>query len=306
MGSIFITIELKMPFPHLLLVLLVVVIWGVNFLFVKIGLTEISPLLLCTLRFVLAAFPAIFFVKPPKIPFKLIVGYGIFMFVLQFGFIFLGMDIGMTPGMASLIMQVQIVFSLLFSAIFLGERPTLYQLVGSCISFLGIALVGGHLDADISLLGFICILAAAASWGFGNLITKKINAVDLISVIVWGSFVAIFPMLLFALMFEGWANVIKSYHQLTWMGMGSLAYIVYVSTWIGYGAWTWLIGRYSVGLIVPFALLIPVVSMLGSSLLMGEPFQSWKLVAGLLVISGLGINLFGARLPTRAQPEMIT
>lgn len=294
-----------MPFRHLLLALLVVVIWGLNFIFIKISLQEVSPLVLCAIRFILASIPAIFFIKKPAAPFRIIMLYGCVTFALQFSLLFMGMHAGMTPGMASLLTQVQIFFSMFFAAIFLGEVPYLRQLIGALISFSGIGLVALHIDREISLEGFLFILAAAASWGMGNLITKKINHVNMIALVVWGSFVASFPMLLLAFFFEGVHGFKTSYQHLTWSGIGSLFYIVYASTWIGYGVWNWLLSRYPVSMIVPFNLLVPVVGILSSTILLAEPFFLWKLLAGLLVIAGLCINLLGDKLfPTKIQPEI--
>ena len=284
-----------MPISHLLLALLVVLIWGINFIFVKWGLDEISPLLLCALRFLLASVPAVFFIKPPAVPFRIIAAYGLVMFALQFALLFIGMQVGMTPGMASLLMQVQVFFSIFFAVIFIGETPTVGQLVGALVSFSGIGLVALHFDSNVSFLGFLFIMGAAATWGIGNLITKKIKTTHLISVIVWGSFIACFPMFLLALIFEGTGSFSYTYEHLSWKGCVSLAYIVYISTWIGYGVWNWLISRYPVGMIVPFTLLVPVVGMLSSILVLGESFQLWKLAAGLLVISGLCINILSTR-----------
>lgn len=286
-----------MPFSHLLLALLVVSIWGVNFIFVSFGLEEMSPLLLCALRFLFSSIPAVFFVKFPKSSFKTIALYGLVMFALQFAFLFIGMKIGMPPGMASLLMQTQVFFSMFFAVIFLGEQPNISQIIGALVAFMGISLVARHFDGDISLLGFIFILAAAATWGFGNLITKKIKDINnnMMTIIAWGSFIACIPMFLFSLIFEGPSSFVYTYEHLSWRGAFSLLYIVFASTWIGYGAWNWLVARYPVGLIAPFTLLVPFVAILSSVLVLGEPFQLWKLAAGLLVIGGLCITILGSR-----------
>jgi len=287
-----------MPISHVFLTLLVVVIWGVNFLFVKIGLEEVSPFLLCSIRFLLASVPAVFFIKWPDEPFKLVAGYGLIMFALQFGFVFTSMQVGMTPGMASLIMQVQVFFSMFFAMLLFGEKVSTSQFVGALISFSGIGLVAMHFDSNVSFLGFILVLAAAATWGVGNLIAKKIKKTSLVSVIVWGSFIACLPMFLMALIFEGPASMVYSYHHVTWRGISALFYIVFASTLVGYGLWNWLLGRYPVSVVVPYTLLVPVVGILSSVIFLGEPFQLWKLVSGLLVISGLCINIIGDRLFT--------
>jgi O-acetylserine/cysteine efflux transporter len=293
-----------MPVSHLLLAILVAVIWGVNFLFVKLSLEEISPLLLSTLRFLFASVPAVFFIKPPSIPVKMILLYGLIMFGLQFTLLFIGMSLGMTPGMASLIVQVQVFFSMFFAAIFLNELPTIWQVTGALVSFTGIGLVAMHFDENISLLGFAFMLAAAATWGVGNLITKKANSINRLALVIWGSFVACIPILILTLIIEGPSSIINSFCHLTWTGATALLYIVYLSTWVGYGVWNWLLSRYPIGMIVPFTLLVPIVGVLSSVLILGEPLQSWKVVAGLFVISGLFINLLGARfLRTKRQQE---
>ncbi|HDV5710030.1 TPA: EamA family transporter [Legionella pneumophila] len=294
-----------MPFAHLLLALLVVFVWGINFIFVKLSLEEFSPLLLCAVRFLLASVPAVFFIKPPAVPFKIIAAYGLIMFALQFALLFIGLRVGMTPGVASLLMQVQVFFSMFFAIIFLGEQPQVGQIIGALIAFIGIGVVALHFDHNVSLMGFLCILAAAASWGIGNLITKKIHSVNLIAVIVWSSFVACLPMFILSLVFEGPTSFVTSYEHMTWKGILSVLYIVYISTWVGYGVWNWLISRYPVGMVVPFTLLVPVVGILSSVFILGEPFYLWKLVAGLLVISGLCINLLTTRLfvAKTQQPE---
>ena len=203
--------------------------------------------------------------------------------------------------------MMRVFFSMFFAACLLGEKPNMGQTIGALVSFSGIALVAMHFDKDISLVGFIFILAAAATWGIGNLITKKIkgnNSNDMIGLIVWGSFIACIPMFLISLIIEGQANFVTTMTHITWKGFGSLLYIVFGSTWIGYGAWNWLMSRYPVAEIAPFALLVPVVAMISSVLILGEPFYLWKLAAGLLVISGLCINILGSRFfVVKAQEE---
>ncbi|MBN9229363.1 MAG: EamA family transporter [Legionella sp.] len=287
-----------MPISHLLLALAVVVVWGMNFLFVSVGLTEIPPFLLCGLRFALASIPAILFIKRPQSAFHWVVVYGLVMFGLQFAFLFLGMSLGMPPGIASVLIQTQVFFSMFFAVIFLREQPKWGQIIGALVSFSGIALVARHTDQDISLIGFFSILAAAATWGLGNLITKKLKGdrKSMLGLISWGSFAAAIPMLLLSFVVEGQHQWIETAHRISWKGIGALCYIVYASTWVGYGLWNWLLARYPVGMVAPFTLLVPVVAMVGSVIFLGEAFYLWKLVAGLLVMSGLCINVLGSRL----------
>ncbi len=297
-----------MPTLHVLLTLMVIVIWGVNFVFVSVALDELSPFLLCTLRFILSSVPAIFFIKRPSAQaFKLVAAYGLVMFALQFSLIFFSMKVGMPPGIASLLMQTQVFFSVFFAVMFLGEQPRVTQIFGALIAFMGIALVALHLDGSgMSLSSFILVLAAAATWGVGNLITKKTHGTHFSTVIVWGSFVAVFPMLILSLLLEGAQSMAFTVTHLSSKGIGALLYIVYVSTLIGYGIWNWLISKYPVSMVVPYTLLIPVIGMASAVLFFGEPLQSWKIMAGLLVLIGLSINVLGPRfLVARVRSEAI-
>ncbi|KTC65594.1 integral membrane protein (plasmid) [Legionella adelaidensis] len=284
-----------MPISHLLCTLLVVVIWGLNFIFVKFALDEMSPLMLCALRFLLASLPAIFFIKPPAIPFRMVATYGLIMFAMQFSFFFLGMHAGMTPGLASLVMQVQVFFSMLFAAIFLKDKPVPIQVFGALLAFGGIAIVALHCDQNVTISGFILILLAAATWGFGNLITKKAKKINMMALVVWGSFVASIPLTVLAFLFEGPETIFTSLRAISIWGVVSVLYIVYFSTWIGYGVWNWLISRYPVNTIVPFTLLVPVVGLVSSVIILDEPFQQWKLLASIMVLTGLCFHIVSAR-----------
>lgn len=290
-----------MPISHILLALLVVVIWGCNFIFVELSLREISPLLLCCIRFLLASLPLVFFFKPPAAPFKLVALYGLFMFALQFIFIFTGMYVGMPPGLASLLIQVQVFFSIFFAALFLREAPTLWQIVGALVSFSGILLVVMHFDKNVSLEGFLFIIVAALSWGLGNLVTKKMCHVNMMSLVAWGSLISCPPLLILCLIVDGPKSMINDFHRISLCGLGSIFYIVYASTWIGYGVWNWLLSRYPVAVVSPFTLLVPLIALISSALVLGEPLQSWKITAGLLIILGLCINIFGVRIKARRE-----
>lgn len=290
-----------MPIAHLFLALLVIVIWGLNFIFVKFSLDELSPMQLCTIRFILASIPVIFFIKRPAAPWKLIISFGLFMFALQFTLLFMGMSMGMNPGLSSLLMQVQVFFSMFFAAIFLKEIPTGWQLLGALVSFSGIGLIALQLDSHISIFGFILIMCAAATWGAGNLITKKIGKVNMMSLVIWGSFIAAIPLSLLTMIFEGPKELVSNIQHMSLLGWGSMCFIVYASTWVGYGVWNWLVSRYSVATVVPFTLLVPVVGIIGSIIILDEPFEFWKLIAGFLIITGLGINLVSGRFLLRKE-----
>lgn len=280
---------------HILLALLLVTVWGCNFIAIQFSLNEMPPFLLCAVRFFFASVPIIFFVKRPAAPFYMVILYGLFTFGLQFGFLFAGMSLGMPPGLSSLVLQIQLFFSLILAIFFLNERPTRLQLFGTCIAFSGIGVVALQLDHSISFLSFSCVVIAALFWGGGNLIAKKIGTVSAIALVTWGSFVAFIPLTFVSLYLEGPTQIWHSLTHLSFSGIASTAYIVYLSTWVGYGAWNWLLKKYDVASVIPFALLVPVVGILSAALIFHEPVQPWKWLAAALILSGLSIHIFGPR-----------
>ena len=294
---------------HLLLALSIVLIWGVNFAIIKLGLRQVSPLALGVMRFFLAAFPWVFFIKRPNVPLSMIASYGLLIFALQFGFLFTGMKIGMSAGLSSLILQLQVFFTIGLSMILLGERPTSWQLAGAVLAFSGVGMVALHIGGDVTMIGLLLLIAAAAAWGGGNVVSKQISqraaaAPNVLGLVVWGSLFALPPLLAVALVLDP-EHFISSFTGLDWVSVGSIAYIVYLSTLFGFAAWSGLLARYPVSTVAPFTLLVPVFGFLGSAVLLGEPLQGWKLGASSLVIAGLCINLFGPRLISRPRRSAV-
>jgi O-acetylserine/cysteine efflux transporter len=288
-----------MRLHHIAIAILITMLWGLNFVVIHLGLNEISPQILCFIRFFLASLPIVLFVKRPLVPFKEIVLYSLVMFILQFTFLFTGMKVGMTAGLASLLMQTQIFFTVFLAFSFLGEKLSKWQIIGALVSFSGIILVGSNLGNNISLLGFILTIAAACSWGIGNLISKRLGKVNMFSLVVWGSFIAWPPLLLVSIVIDGLDKLIYSLEHLSWLSVVSIAYIVYPTTLFGFAAWSWLLSKYPASMVAPFTLLVPIFGILSSIIFLGEPLQSWKLIAAALVISGLCINLLIPRLSVR-------
>jgi O-acetylserine/cysteine efflux transporter len=281
---------------------LVVAIWGFNFVVIKVGLKEIPPILLCALRFFLAAFPAVFFIKRPAVPFRSVMAFGLVMFASQFALLFSGMYAGTTASMASLVLQVHVFFTVALAVVFLAEQPSVWQIIGALTAFSGIGLVAAHTGGEISALGLILIGAAAASWGIGNLIAKKLGKVDMLAMVVWGSLVAWPPLLLLSYLLEQGSWSLEGMAHLSWPTIGAVGYIVYLSTLLGFAVWSWLLSHYPAATVAPFTLLVPVFGFTSSALALGEPLYPWKLAAAILIIAGLCINLTGARIAMRLRP----
>ncbi|SDM14892.1 EamA family transporter [Pedobacter antarcticus] len=276
---------------HLLLAILTVVIWGLNFIAIHSGLKVLPPFLLCAIRFGLAALPWVFFIPKPKAKLKLILGYGIFTFAVQFGLLFTGIHLGLSPGLSSLVIQVQVFFSMGLAALLFKDRPSNWKIIGALISFVGVGLVATQVGGGSTLIGLILTLLSALSWAVGNMFTKKVAAESPLALVVWGNLVAFPIMMGISLFAEGPALIYSSYQEISLETILAIIYTVYLSTLVGYGAWGFLLNNYSTGVIVPFTLLVPVVGLLSSAFFLGEALPSWKLWACLFIILGLLFNL---------------
>ena len=279
---------------HFAAALLMVTIWGFNFVVIRWGLNDIPPLLLTLLRFVMAAFPALLFVPRPKASWRLIAGYGLFAFALQFTFLFAGMAAGMPTGLSSLVIQVQVFFTIALVAILMRDRPRLPQLLGALVAGAGLVLVALHLPAG-TVLGFVLVVAAALSWAIANVIVKRVPGDAPLSVVVWGSATAVVPLALATLATEGLsrsAQIIGAMSVANWLG---IAFQAGPTTLVAFGIWAWLLRQHPASLVAPFTLLVPVVGMTCAVWLLDEPVTWWKLAGAALVLSGLGLNVLASR-----------
>lgn len=281
----------NLSFRHLLVVLLIVLLWGTNFIAVFVALKSYPPFLLGAIRFALSALPWVFFLPRPKAPFKYVLAFGVFNFAMQFGFLFSGIHLGLSPGLASLLLQISVFFSMGLSYLFFKDKPSVMKILGSLISFIGIGIVATHIQGGTTFIGLLLTLLAAFSWAAGNMFTKKVNAQSPLALVVWGNLIAFPFMMVLSGVMEGPQLILNSVQATSWATIGAVFYIVYISTHIGYGAWGFLLKNYSASAVVPFTLLIPVVGFLSSAVFLGEDLPSWKLFASLFIMGGLVFGL---------------
>jgi O-acetylserine/cysteine efflux transporter len=285
-----------MTATDILVALGVVTIWGVNFVVIKLGLRDLPPILFTGLRFLFAALPLAFFVPRPKTSWTLLAAYGMFQFALQFTLLFTGIKLGLPPGLASLVIQLQAFFTIGLAVLMLGERPRLAQLAGATVALAGMALVAARLEGQATLAGFVLVVLAGLCWALANVVTRKMGPVNALSLVVWGALLASPPLLLASWLAEGGAAWQAAAHQFSLGTLGAVLFQAYPNTLLGFGIWSMLIRKYEAASVAPFSLLVPVAGMLSAAMVLGEALPWWKLVAGLLVLGGLALNQFGARL----------
>ncbi|MFB8087744.1 EamA family transporter [Streptomyces sp. NPDC055992] len=287
---------------HIALAALVAAVWGVNFVVIELGLDHFPPLLFSALRFLVAALPAVFFVGRPKVAWKWVVGVGLALGVAKFGLLFIGMDRGMGAGLSSLVLQVQAVFTALFAALALGERPGRTKLLGMAVALAGIGVAAVDEGASGPVLAFVLVIAAAACWGVSNVLTRKAAPPDPLNFMVWVSTVPVLPLLGLSLLFEGWDRDRAALTGLDWSGAGTIVYVAWIATVFGFGAWGFLLSRYQASSVAPFTLLVPVFGMSSAALLLDESVSGLRWCAAALLVGGVALtSLAGTR--RRAAPE---
>jgi O-acetylserine/cysteine efflux transporter len=283
-----------MPWRHALLALAVVAVWGTNFAVIKSALSHLPPFSFATLRFLFAFLPAAFFLKRPQVPWRNLAAYGILIGVGQFGVLYFAMDGRISPGLASLVVQSQVFFTIGLAIWLKGERLNLRQGIALVLAAAGLAVILSNVDAVTTSVGLGLVLVAALSWALGNMVQRATPEAPSLAFVVWASLFSIPPLLVLALVFEGAPAMVSAVATMTPVVWAELLYQSFGNTLFGYAAWGWLLARHPAAVVSPWALLVPVFGLTASALALGEPLPPWKLAAAALVIGGLALNTLPA------------
>jgi len=285
-----------LPPRHFLLALAVVAVWGTNFVIIKVALAHLPPLLFAALRFALAVLPAILFLPRPAASWRNLAAYGVLIGVGQFGLLYLAMRSSISPGLASLVIQTQVFFTIGLSMLLTQERLRPLQWVALGLAVAGIAVIALNTDGSTTLGGLAVTLVAAASWAAANTVSRRAGRVDALAYVVWSSVFAVPPLLALSWLVEGGDAIVAGLRS---ADAGTWAAVLWQSvgnTLFGFAVWGWLLARHPAATVAPMALLVPVFGIATAAWWMGEPLPAWKLIAAALVIGGLALNLLGPRL----------
>ncbi|GAW50027.1 MULTISPECIES: EamA family transporter [unclassified Nocardioides] len=270
-----------------LLAALVATIWGFNFVVIDWGMHDVPPLLFVAIRFVVVVFPAILFLRRPAAPWRTVAAVGVFMSLGQFGFLYVSMDAGLPPGLAALVLQAQVIFTVLIAAGVLREIPTPAQVAGVVLGSVGLAVVavgrGGHVTAAALAL---CLLAAL-SWGIGNTVARASGVKGGLSLTVWSALVVPIPLVALSVALDGPGVVGHAVASFSWQAGLSTLYTAVLASLVGYGVFNTLLGRNPSSSVVPWVLLAPVVAMASAWLLLDQQPNSAEIVGGVLLILGV-------------------
>ena len=289
-----------MPLTHLLLALAVVAIWGTNFVVIRLGLDAFAPFTFAALRYTFSFLPFIFLVRRPAVSWGKLAAFGALLGVGQFGLLFWAMRSDISPGLASLVIQLQVFFTIALSAVMVRDRLKALQWPAFALAVGGLALVASHVSTQsgVTTFGVMLVVAAALAWALCNLIARAAGRVDALGFMVWSSPFAAVPLWAIALSLEGAHPVAGSIARAGWVAWLAVGWQAVGNTLFGYGAWNWLLARHDPSTVTPSALLVPVFGMTASAVALHEGLPAWKLGAAALVMGGLALNLLATRRQT--------
>lgn len=289
---------------HLVLAVLVTLVWGVNFPLTKLGLRAIDPFVLTGIRFALAALPLVFFIKRPAVGFHYVAAYGLIFGLGMWGVINYGIQVGVSPGIASLIIQLSVFFSMGWGYVLFQEKIRRAQVLGAVLAVTGLGGIIATQHGDHALLGILLIVFSALAWSVGNVIIKQSGVKEIFSFMVWASLFPPIPLWLMAWWLHGSAAFANVGANLDLTAAGSILFQVYLATHFAYWGWNSLLKAYPVSTVAPLSLLIPVFGMTSSMLIIGERISTPNLLSIALIITGLAVGLY--RTPASARGKTLS
>jgi O-acetylserine/cysteine efflux transporter len=297
----------------LLAALGVVIIWGLNFVVMKVGLRAFSPFQLGAARYLFAVFPLILIMPRPKVHWAWVVGYGLLQGVGQFGLLFMGLHLGMTSALASVLMQTQVFFTAFFSFALLKERPDRPLVAGLLLAGLGLACMVAEQWAHATPTrtsittpaGFVLTLGAAAMWAASNLLVRRARGTttsfEIVPFMVWSSLIPILPFLGLSVLFDPapsrWAWLAAPGRS--WL---AVAYLGWASTILAYALWTGLLLRHPANRVAPFSLGVPIIGLVAGVFVLKEAISGWQWAGIGLITAALTCVVLGGylRYPRRS------
>lgn len=278
-----------------LLAALVASIWGFNFVVIDWGMRGIPPLLFAAIRFTAVLLPAVFLVARPVAPWRVVAAVGAFMSLGQFGFLYVSMAAGMPPGLAALVLQAQVIFTIVIAAGVLREVPTSAQVAGVAVGSVGLAVVAAGRDGAVPVTALVLCLLGALSWGIGNVISRASGIGGGLSLTVWSATVVPVPLLVLSLAVDGPGAVSDALTSFSWQAAVSTLYTAGLASLVGYGVFNTLLSRNPSAAVVPWVLLAPVVAMASAWVLLDQRPNAAESTGGMLLLVGVLVAIRPAR-----------
>lgn len=282
-----------------LIAIAVPVIWGLGFVFAKGAIAHFPPILLIALRFTVTALALVWFVKAPVHLFRQIVVIALVSATIQYSMTFTALQY-LDASTAGLVVQLETPLLVLMGWLVLGDRPSARKLIGIAVSFSGVLLMAGDAKLQAAWGWLALFIVGLVVWSYGQILVRKLGEVGGFTLVAWVSAFAA-PQLFaasFALEQDQWAAI----QSADWRVWGTVVYLGLVMTALGYGLWYHLLGRYPVSTVGPFLLLIPVATLIGGVVLLGESASLEVLLGGAVIVAGVGFILVERKRPIPPPP----
>lgn len=265
---------------------LVPLLWGYQFVAIKLGLAEFPPLFFLGLRFLAIALLLIPFVaRPTRKQLGPILAISVFLSALNFGLFYIGLGLG-TGSVTAVAYQLATPFIILLSWPMLGERPSLRTAAGVLLSFIGVVAASGGIS--VNAIATVLVVAAAFAYAVGNVLTKRHGPFDSLMLVAWMSLFTVPQVMIASFVLE--RGQLASFATADAYGWLALVYTVLIGGVVGFGLWFWLIARCSMGRVAPFGLLMPVFATMSSVLFLGDRLTPMLVVGGLVALVGVAVT----------------
>lgn len=275
---------------HIALAVFVTVLWGFTFVVMRDLLDQLPPFLMATARVVAAGAPILILMRPPKTPLYWLLLLGLTQGAIQMALLLFGMEFGMPAGLSALVLQIQVLFTTLLAFILLGEKPRWAQYAGIAISLVGMVVIASTMPGGATMIGFFFVIFAALTWAGSNIIVKLAGTDEVMRLVAWAHVLGILPLLVLSYTFEGQHEIFNILAQLRWRGIGEIVFLGLISTFGGFGLWSYLMRKNSASAVAPFSLIIPISGMISTALLLGEKFGETRMIGAGLVLVGLAFG----------------
>lgn len=270
---------------------LVVAIWGVNFVVISWGLDGMPPLTFAALRFALVLVPAVFVVPRPTGPFRLVAAVGAFMSLGQFGLLYSSIHAGMPSGLAALVLQSQVIFTITISSVRLRERPSSAQVAGVALGVVGLVIVGFGRGGHVPLGALLLCLGAGLSWAIGNVISRASGIAGGLSLTVWSAVIVPVPLLTLSLVLDGPHAVGSALADISARSVLSTLFTGILASLLGYAIYTTLLSRYPAAQVAPWTLGVPAIAMVAAWVFLDERPNGAEALGGVLLLAGVLVSM---------------
>jgi O-acetylserine/cysteine efflux transporter len=279
------------PF-HILLVVLIQICWGATYPLCKPYVEVFPPLALVAMVYTLVAIVSLPVVPRPKTPQRTLFLLGFFGGALQTGAVFVALKY-LPASTAVLAMQAQLPVAVVASWFMGRDKPNLKNALGSVICLVGIVIVIGRPEATDAWFGLVAMFVGVASWAIAQAAIPVVAKDQGLTLYAGMARYAAPQMILLSLVFEyGDLHQLADAPPSAW---GAVPIIMMSGFALPYAIWYWLLMRHRVDELLPFVILMPIVSIVVTTTLLGEALPPALMLGGVIVVAGLAVIVFKRR-----------